>query len=221
MTSEADREHEHEQRRLGVDRPGLHGADLAALLGATVTVLLTMTNTPGAWGVISTIIGLLLLAVLLTFFWRRRPPYAGKKWESFFIGLALAAVMGFVVAIASAQAIQTLWFSDNGTRPHCRSVAVSQATTAVRDLSDISNNTGTLQRLVDDTLQHGVPPMFRYRTAAEGALKYHFYDEYYGAVDDCLAGETFESLWWIAVPSFLLTLVWWNWYDIKKFYYPG
>src|SRR5215470_8908664 len=54
-------------------RPGPHGADLAALLGATIAVLLTLTGNPGAWGPLATIIGLLLLVVLLAFFWRRRP----------------------------------------------------------------------------------------------------------------------------------------------------
>ena len=55
------------------DRPGPYGADLAALLGVTIAVLLTITGSPGAWGPQSTIIGLLLLIVLLAFFWGRRP----------------------------------------------------------------------------------------------------------------------------------------------------
>jgi len=83
MTSEAGREHEHDPPSAGTgdytessdrsDRPGPLGADLVALLGATIAVLLTITGSPGAWGPQSTIIGLLLLIVLLAFFWGRRP----------------------------------------------------------------------------------------------------------------------------------------------------
>jgi hypothetical protein len=154
------------------DRPGLHGADLAALLGATVTVLLTLAFNPGAWGPIATIVGLLLFVMLLAFYWPRRPRsnqkwswhgrlaklksvaypetrrkllkrenvetvFAWKKWEPFCVGFALSTVMGFVIAIAAAQTIQSVWFGDDSPSL-CRSVAVAQATTAVRDLSNIS-----------------------------------------------------------------------------------
>jgi Flp pilus assembly protein TadB len=76
------------------DRPGPHGADLAALIGATIAVLLTLTSTPGAWGYLSTLIGLLLLIILLAFFWRRRPPIEKgassaeqrNNWKSFSAG---------------------------------------------------------------------------------------------------------------------------------------
>ena len=215
------------------DRPGPHGADLAALIGATIAVLFTITNTPGAWGYLSTLIGLLLLIILLTFFWRRRPPVKGTSsaeqrniWKSFFvgknrelvfIGVALSLVMGYVVAIATAWAVQSLGFSDDSKSPECRSVAVGQATTAVRDLSDIYNNTSALQQLVHDALQNGAPSAVATPTDANTALRYNFYNEYGGAIGDCLAGETFGwSLWWIGIPSFLLTLAWWNWKYIRS-----
>jgi hypothetical protein len=249
MTSEADRELDHQ--------PGLHGADLAALLGATVAVLLTITFNPGAWGPIATIVGLLLVVMLLAFFWDRRPPakdwswsrrlakikllanpeewrkllilktwskfFAWQRWESFFVGFALSAVMGFVVAIASAQTIQSIWFGDNAPS-ECRSVAVAQATMAVRDFNDISvtksNNRNSikspLQTLIDNTLQNGDQPLNGVPYVPDIALQYAFYNQYDAAVGNCLAGETFDSLWWAGVSAFVLTLAWWYWAYLKK-----
>jgi hypothetical protein len=212
------------------DKPERHAADLAALIGATIAVVFTVTNTPGAWGPISTIIGSLLLIVLLAFFWQRRPKVEQRsssteqrrnweKWETFFIGFALSIVVGYVAAIASAQAIQSIWFTDNGNRFECRSVAVEQAATAVRDLTDIYPDTRPLlHQLAGDTLQNGHPPgpFTVYGSTAARALKIDFYDEYDGAIGDCLAGYTFNSLWWIGIPAFLLTFAWWNWDYIKN-----
>lgn len=211
------------------DKPVRHGADLAALIGATIAVVFTVTNTPGAWGPISTIIGALLLVVLLAFFWQRRPKVKKRsssteqrreRWEEFFIGLALSIVVGYVAAIASAQAIQSIWFTDNGNRFECRSLAVEQAVTAVRDLTDIYPDTKPLlQQLVGDTLQngHSPRPFTVYGSTAAQALKIDFYDEYNGAIGDCLAGYTFNSLWWVGIPASLLTFAWWYWDYIKTF----
>jgi MYXO-CTERM domain-containing protein len=219
-------------------RPETHGADLAALIGATIAVLFTVTNTPGAWGVQSTIIGLLLLAVLLAFFRGRRPSaeqrkssvgQPGERLESFLIGCALSVVVASVAAIAGAQVVQVLWFSNNDSGLECRSVAVEQAVTAVHDLNDRLPNVKSdkppsdkrdknLQHLVDDTLQNGHPsgPFTATGSTEEAqALKITFYDEYDDALGNCLAGYTTNSLWWIAVPSFVVTLAWWNWNYIK------
>ena len=136
----------------GWDKPGLHGADLAALLGATIAVLVTITSGPGAWGPLATITGLLLLVALLAFFWRRRPRrvkqarsadqrgkwssfFAWEKWEPLFVGFALSVVIGCVVAITFAQIFQPLWSPDKD-QSECRSFAIAAATTTVRDLSD-------------------------------------------------------------------------------------
>jgi len=215
------------------DGPGPLGADLAALLGATITVLLTLTGSPGAWGPLATIIGLLLLVVLVGFFWGRRPKVEPEfSWQKLSVGFALSAVMGFVVAITSAQAIQAIWFSDDNPS-ECRSIAVAQATMAVRDLSetDVKNisqvdrnqsplqldaDKSFLQNLIDNTLAGGHPTVSDTPTG-EGALEYAFYRQYDTAVGDCLAGATFQSLWWIGVPAFLLTLAWWYWAYIGKF----
>jgi hypothetical protein len=211
------------------DRPGLHGADLAALLGATITVLLTLTYNPGAWGPLSTIIGLFLMVALLTFFWRRRPPadkwpwpdrlnkckslfkpekwikfvkpkawkklFGWKKWEPFFVGFAVSVVMGFAVAIASAQAIQWKLFPDDNPS-ECRSIAVAQATMAARDLSEtdvkdfshidlsktnlyFSNREESfLQVLIDSTLKYGHRPVADKPEYAVSALEYAFYRQY-------------------------------------------
>jgi H+/Cl- antiporter ClcA len=232
MTSEASREHVRDQLE---DGPGPLGADLAALLGATITVLLTLTSSPGAWGPLATIIGLLLLVVLLAFFWGRRPepkPEKDWSWQKFFVGFALSVVMGFVVAIASAQAIQSLWFGDDNPS-ECRSIAVAQAASAARDISEIDvkkishidpnksplqldSEKSFLQNLIDNTLAGGHPTVTDTPTG-EGAVEYAFYHQYDTTVGDCLAGEVFQSLWWIGVPALLLTLGWWYWKYITKF----
>jgi hypothetical protein len=191
------------------------GVDLAALLGATVTVLLTLTFGPGAWGPLATIIGLLLLVVLLAFFWRRRPLGEQRwKWELFFVGSALSVVVGFVAAITLAQAIQWRWFRDDTGYTDCRSVAVAQATMTVHDLSDTDPSANNLPQLADAALKYGST---EWPGVENTTLKKAFYDAYYNAVGDCRAGDTFKSLWWIGVPSFLLTLAWWNWNYIKRF----
>jgi Flp pilus assembly protein TadB len=194
-------------------------ADLAALLGATITVVLTLTFSPGAWGPLSTIIGSLLLVILLAFFWGRRPlAEQSKQWEFISIGLSLSVVIGLIGAITLAQAIQWRWFRDDTGRTDCRSVAVAQATAAVHDLShDLSNtytSAGTLQRLVNDALRHGSTER---PDAIDTPLSHTFYNAYGEAVGDCRAGDTFEKLWWIGIPSGLLTLAWWNWEYIKRF----
>jgi MYXO-CTERM domain-containing protein len=205
------------------DRTGTHGADLAALIGATIAVLFTVTNTPGAWGPQSTIIGLLLLVVLLAFFSRRRPPAEQRgrlveqhreNRELIFIGFTLSVVVACVAAIASAQAVQVIWFSNNHSSFECRSVAVEQAASAVHDLSDSLSDAKLLSQLVDKTLKHGYPSgphKVSGPTEEDQALRIAFYDEYDNDDGACLAGYTTNSLRWIAVPSFLLTLAWWNW----------
>jgi MYXO-CTERM domain-containing protein len=216
----------------GWDKPGLHGADLAALLGATVTVLLTITSGPGAWGSLATITGWLLLVALLAFFWRRRPGtveqaspadqrgkwssfFAWEKWEPLFVGFALSVVIGCVVAIASAQAVQPHWSPDKD-QSECRSVAVAAATTTVHDLSDIkvSNNQSNklavqLNKLVVYTWKNGHKA--NKPTNIDPLISYSFYHQYDATIGDCLAGDTFNKLWWIALPAFLLALIWWYW----------
>ena len=263
------------------DESKTHGADLAALIGATIAVLFTVTNTPGAWGVQSTIIGFLLLAVLLAFFWGRRPwpktdkssaeqaenpekaeqaenPEKAKqrenreRLESFLIGCALSVVVACVAAIASAQIVQNLWFSDNYSKSdsgfECRSIAVEQAVAAVQDVNaKLPTATaspsrtataspsptatfspsptataspppnGTLQQLVDDTLKSGHPsgPFKVYGNTEGQALQIDFYDAYGDALGNCLSGYATNSLWWVVVPSFALTLIWWYWRFIR------
>jgi hypothetical protein len=233
-----------------VEPPETHGADLAALIGATIAVLFTVTNTPGAWGVQSTIIGFLLLAVLLAFFWGRRPwpkkdtssaeqpenrekPKQRKnreRLESLLIGCALSVVVACVAAIASAQIVQNLWFGDKYSNSdsgfECRSIAVEQAVAAVQDLNaklpkaTISPppKEDTLQYLVDHTLEHGHPSgrVMVYGNTEGLALQVDFYDAYEDALGNCLSGYATNSLWWVVVPSFALTLIWWYWRFIKE-----
>lgn len=247
MTSEAGREHRQDQRSPktgdngsrseGSARPFQHGADLAALLGATIAAVLTLTGQSGAWGAQSTIIGFLLLIVLLAFFWKRRP-YAveptspagqrerpveesGKpveeipweKWEPRFVGFALSVVIGGVVALAFAQAFQLLWSPDKG-QSECRSVAVAAATKAVRDLSDIDGDMSALQKLINYTWENG-HVTGQPTNVNDPVLSYAFYNQYDATVGDCLAGDTFNNLWRIAVPAFLLALVWWYYYVLN------
>lgn len=226
MASEAERE--REQSKLGrtgtgnrsdeSDKPGPYGADLAALLGATLAVLLTLTGSPGAWGPLSTIIGLLLLIILLAFFWRRRLSLKRSwSWELFFVGVALSVVVGFVTAITLAQPIQWRLFRDDTGYSDCRPVAVAQAAVAVRDLSDADNSKAsaqTLHKLISAALDRGSanPPDVNDLTLTKA-----FYDAYDDAVGNCRANDTFKSLWWIGVPALLLTLAWWIWSFIVRF----
>ena len=98
---------------------------------------------------------------------------------------------------------------------------------AVHDLSDVHANRKTLRQLVDKTLKRqnvdewtaltsGPSPVIKKVPNASNATGHVFYRECEAVVGDCLAGETFESLWWIGVPSFLLTMTWWNWNYIRK-----
>ena len=199
-----------------------HGADLAALLGATIAALLTQTGTPGAWGPLSTITGVLLLVILLVFFSQRRltaeefvnPDDRSKRRVSFFLGLALSAVIGLVGVIASAQVIQSIWFGDTSSHFDCRSAAVAQATVAVRDLTGINATAITdspisLPSLVDTTLNKGLQDI---NNNGNPALQYAFYQEYEATIGNCLAGDTFQdALLWAGVPFFFMTLLWWNW----------
>jgi len=230
--------------------------DLAALLGAVVVVLLTITFEPGAWGPLSTIIGFWVLCMLFGFFWRQRPPgrshvvdwavlgaaavvlaltllkapgalvrflivifvglwvlfmllaFPQRRREpgSIFVGFVLSVVVGLIGAITVAQVVQWRWFRDT-SYSHCRPVAVAKATMAVADLSDIDASASNLHLLANDVVIYGstARPFVEDTTLSDA-----FYNAYDEAVDDCLAGDTFESLWWIGVPFFLLTLIWWN-----------
>jgi hypothetical protein len=194
------------------------GVDLAALLGATIAVLVTLTFGPGAWGPLSTIIGSLLLVVLLTFFWRRRisamqrrvSPEKLRVWESFLVGLALSAVIGLVGAITSAEAIQNLVFGDHANRFECRSVAVAQATMAVRDLNVNRTGNGLLRDLINERLNPG-NQQSGVTKQTNAAVRFAFHDEYESAIGNCLAVETADSLWPIGLSCAALTLLWWNW----------
>jgi uncharacterized membrane protein YeaQ/YmgE (transglycosylase-associated protein family) len=227
--------------------------DLAALLGAVVVVLLTFTFQPGAWGPISTIIGLWILCLLFGFFWGQRPtgrshivdwavlgaaalvvvwtlfrkpgfdiviavslwtlavlaalPRRPRKTGSVFVGFVLAVVVGFVGAITFAQLVQWRWFRDDTGFSNCRPVAVAQATTAVRDMSDVERDKKRLNHLVNAALLKGST-----EDAGIGGdnLGVAFYGAYEAAVGDCLAGQTFDILWWIGIPFSILTLAWWN-----------
>ena len=137
-----------------------------------------------------------------------------KAWESFFVGLALSVVMGFAVAIASAQAIQSSRFSDKHPS-ECRSIAVAQAITAVHDLNDFALNKSALSGLIITALNDERPHVTEIPKDPDGALQYAFYRQYDVTIGDCLAEATFKSLWWIGVPSFLLTMVWWYWKYIR------
>ena len=245
-----------------VDGQNAHAPDLAALLGAAIVVLLTLTFGQGAWGPISTIIGLLILFMMFAYFWEQRPggqsrgvdlaALAGviivlgltllispgvtvrvivgifvvlwvlSMWrvygfapkdesKSIFVGIAFSVVVGLVGAITVAQAVQSRWFSGGLSHPDCRSVATAKAATAVHDLSGTSSDPTTLSVLVGNALKNGAPdPTVEDVETADAAMTNAFHDEYESAIGDCLAGETFEQLWWVGVPLFFLTLAWWT-----------
>lgn len=248
--------------------------DLAALLGAAIVVLLTLTLAPGPWGPISTIVGLLVLCMLFAFFWgqhpksqsrpvnvaalvgavivvtltlafppgvlvrtlivlatvlsalviflwRQRDPLTEPKeleLKSLFVAVALCIVVGLVAALTLAQAVQWLRFGDSSDHLSCRDAAVAEATMAVRDLSETMSATGgangtgasptPLPTLVQNTLADGTK--YLENINEKDSLGSAFQHAYEDAIGGCLAGEAFESLWWVGVPLAVLTLVWWE-----------
>jgi hypothetical protein len=101
--------------RTETDEPGRGHADLAALLGVVVAILLTLTSTPGAWGYTSTIVGAVLLCVLIAFF-APHPSDVGRakvKWESFIVAIAFAALFGLAGALVGAWPLQDHFFADS------------------------------------------------------------------------------------------------------------
>jgi len=185
-------------------------ADLAALLVAVVVIILTVTLQPGAWGYIPTIAGSVLLCLLVAFF-ARHPAIAARAQrqpESFFVALALAALVGIAGAFTGAWPVQSNFFRDS---PYCRAVGVNAATSAVRDLSGIGlGNDGIgatpteLRSLIQSQLSSPTP-------VDDGtALGAAFSQAYYTASGNCLADDTTDHLWFIALPLFAVTLIWWS-----------
>jgi hypothetical protein len=180
--------------------------DVAALLGAGLTILLTLTFTPGAWGFISTIVGSLLLCLLAAFFWRH-PLTASPKPESFLVVIALATLIGTAGAITAAWPYQDHYVTDT---LDCRAVGVAQATSTVHDLSDtgitgdgIFATRAQLRSIIQQQMDTAWP-------ISDGtALGDAFAHAYTDASGDCLANYTTERLWVIGVPLFGLTLIWW------------
>ena len=48
-------------------------------------------------------------------------------------------------------------------------------------------------------------------TNIDSLISYAFYHQYDATIGDCLAGDTFNKLWRVALPAFLLALIWWYW----------
>lgn len=165
------------------------------------------------------------------FLWRERHPPAGhekpkrdspspnKGLNSIFGALALSIVVGLLAALTLAQAVQWRWFEDDFHHLGCRDVAVAQATMAVRDLSatmprtDGASGTGAsstpLSTLVQKTLVGGTKYLDR-NISENDSLGGAFQNAYEDAIGGCLAGEAFETLWWVGVPLAVLTLFWWR-----------
>jgi len=97
-------------------------------------------------------------------------------------------VLGFVAAIASAQLVQWRWFRDDTGYTPCRSVAVAQATEAVRDLNfTIYNNREALYSLANTALMSGS------KRTENTQLGDAFYRRYDNVVGDCRAGDTLDN----------------------------
>jgi hypothetical protein len=185
-------------------------ADLAALLGAVAVIVLTLNFAPGAWGYTSTIVGAVVLCVLIAFFARHPSKLGstGAKWgDSIVVGVAFAALVGIVGAITGAELFQDHAFPDN---PPCRAVGVNAATNAVHDLTGLGFEDVTpgqlktqLKTLIHDQLNSSKP--LEYDTVLGSA----FSEAYQSSFGDCQAGKAEDHLYWIALPLFVGTLIWW------------
>jgi hypothetical protein len=180
-------------------------ADLAALLGAVVVIILTLTLQPGAWGFISTVAGTVVLCVLIAFF-ARQPSSVGRtgaKWESVLIAVVFAAMVGIAGAVTGAWPLQDHFFADS---QYCRAVGVNAATSAVRDLTATGLDDATpdrLHKLVKNQLNSPTP-------LDDGStLGDAFYRAYTSSFGDCQSDYVTDRLWWIALPLFGATLIWW------------
>ena len=71
-----------------------------------------------------------------------------------------------------------------------------------------------LKDLIDYTWQHGHET--NKPTNVDPLISYAFYHQYDATVGDCLAGDTFNKLWLIALPAFLGALFWWYWNVIMR-----
>ena len=183
-------------------------ADLAALLGAVAVIVLTLTFEPGAWGYTSTIVGSVVLCVLIAFF-ARHPSKAGStgaKWgDSIVVAVAFAALVGIAGAIIGAWPFQDHVFPDSY---RCRAIGVNAATSAVHDLTRLGFNDATRDQLkirIQHQLNSPKPLEYEYDTT----LGYAFTEAYKSSFGDCQAGDTEVHLWWIALPLFGATLIWW------------
>lgn len=180
--------------------------DLAALLGAVVVVLLTLTSDPGAWGYTSTISSALVLCLLIAFF-AAHPSSAAPNLESFIAAFVLAAVVGIAGAVTAAWPVQDISFRDDS---YCRAIGVNAAANAVRALSGteldadgVDATPAELRALVQAQLRSPVP-------VDDGTvLGSAFSLAYDNASGDCLADETTDHLWMVAVPLAVVTLTWW------------
>jgi hypothetical protein len=112
-------------------------ADQAALLGASLAVVLTQFFGAGSWGWWSTGIGLTLLLVVLGYFRISTDPRLGRlRW--FVRLLGFAAVIGLCSTVALAYGVQTLqsgWTapgtSGRSVRAFCENLGVGAAAKAV------------------------------------------------------------------------------------------
>jgi hypothetical protein len=180
-------------------------ADLAALLGAVAVIVLTLLFQPGPWGYTSTIVGAVVLCVSIAFF-ARHPFNVGRtgwKWDSIVVAVSFAASVGIAGAITGAWPLQNNFFPGS---QYCRAIGVNAATSAVHDLTGTELGVATpdqLPKLINDQLNSPTP------VDDDTTLGHAFTEAYTASFGDCQAGKTEVHLWWIALPLFGVTLIWW------------
>jgi hypothetical protein len=173
------------------DPDGDARADQAALLGASLAVVLTQFFGAGSWGWWSTSIGLTLLLVVLGYFRISRDP--GLDWPRRVLRLlGFAAVIGLCSTVALAYGLQTLRSGSktpdtNGrsVEDFCKSLGVAAGSKAV-DEAD--------KKLLDDKTETEVLIDARKAAADEAA-------------DDCLGKYGSTHLGLVGLVAGLLAFV--------------
>jgi hypothetical protein len=143
--------------------------------------------------------------VLIAFF-ATHPYNAGRgklKFDSIVVAIAFAALVAIAGSITGAWPFQDHVYPDS---QYCRAIGVNAATSAVHDLAAVGPDGATLGQLkILGQNQLKQPKPIKGDTALDNA----FTDAYESSFGDCQAGIAEIHLYWIALPLFGVTLIWW------------
>jgi hypothetical protein len=172
MASHYDNKNTGSQDTDGADRR----TDQAALMGAALAAIITITLGPGAWDRFSTVVGITLLSVLAGYYRPVTKLGELRAANATTKALALGAVAGLCTCIAIAQYVQDYRLSD-WEEEECKDIANAAA-----------------YREANEVAASNRQPAYTSTTADVDLLRRVNYDDTYG---NCLGGATTARLPWI------------------------